>query len=158
MLCGACSLPQSAEQSLKENPITISQETDSCPVEEPYKSELANTTWTPIYLKGQKGSQVPGVNDDMVFLRFNDKLQANGMSGDNLFGGEVIIAKNGSFRARQLFSTRRMGKFPQYEQTFMQALHKANRIYVNSASKRLKLLDGDVVLIDFIKTEHIKDK
>ena len=157
MLIGACT--NSTEQILKENATAeTSAQADSCPIEEPYKSDLRNTTWTPIFLKDQDKTPMPkGGDDGIVFLRFNDKLEANGMSGDNLFGGTIIVSKNGSFRAVNLISTRRMGKFPEYEYKFMQALHKANRIYISSSAKTMKLMDGDTVLIEFKKIEHIKD-
>ena len=161
-LCGACSSTENTEQSLKENSVaslSTSSKIDTCPIEEPFKSDLINTTWTPVYLKDQDKAPMPkGGEDGIVYLRFNNKLEANGMSGDNLFGGSIIISKNGSFRASQLFSTRRMGKFPLYEYKFLQALHKSNRIYISSSGKTMKLIDGDTVLIKFNKIEHIKDK
>lgn len=166
-LCGACSSTENTEQSLKENSVApllaeqkkASSKIDTCPIEEPFKSDLINTTWTPVYLKDQDKAPMPkGGEDGIVYLRFNDKLEANGMSGDNLFGGSIIISKNGSFRAAQLFSTRRMGKFSLYEYKFMQALHKANRIYISSSGKTMKLIDGDTVLVKFNKIAHIKDK
>ena len=158
ILIGACT--SSTEDMLKENPVAeTSTQASNCPVEEPYKSDLINTTWRPVFLKNRENAPMPnGKEDGFVYIRFNDKLEVNGMSGDNLFGGTVIISKNGSFRALNLFSTRRMGKFSTYEYKFMQALHKANRIYISSSTQTMKLMDGDTTLIEFLKTEHIKDK
>ena len=158
LLISACT--SSTEKILKENPIAeTATQASSCPVEEPYKSDLINTTWRPVFLKDQENAPMPnGKEDGFVYIRFNDKLEVNGMSGDNLFGGSVIISKNGSFRALNLFSTRRMGKFSAYEYKFMQALHKANRIYISSSAKTMKLMNGDTTLLEFVKTEHIKDK
>lgn len=132
---------------------------NACTVEEPFKSELADTTWTPIFLFGQGCDPMPsGGEDGIVFIHFAKDLKVNGMSGDNLCGGDFIIGKNGSFRAAGMYSTRRMGPYSKYEYKFLQAIQKANRIYLSSSGDTLKLMRDNERLIEFKKIPNFKDK
>ncbi len=131
----------------------------ACPVAEPFKSDLVETTWTPTFLKNQDNAPMPkGGEDGIVFLRFDKNLKVNGMSGNNLFSGDVIIAPNGSWRAVNFLSTRRMGPYDKYEYKFLQALHKADNIYLSSNGKVMRLQSDKDVLVEFKKIEHIQDK
>ncbi len=133
---------------------------NACSVEEPFKSELSETTWVPTSLINQGDSAMPNGKEEgeFVYLRFDKDLKINGMSGNNLFGGTVVIGKNGSFRALNLLSTRRMGPYGEYEYKFLQALHKSDSIRLSSDGKTMKLLSGDVVQLAFKKIPHIQDK
>ncbi len=166
-ICTACtstSEKESARQLKEAAALPIEKEAEvaaaadsACPVEEPFKSELANTTWTPTFLANQNNAPMPkGGEDGIVFLHFSEDLKVNGMSGDNLCGGDFIIGRNGSFRAARMFSTRRMGPYSQYEYKFLQAIHKANRIYIAASGKKMKLMDEKEVLIEFKKIPNIE--
>ncbi len=101
---------------------------------------------------------MPKGDEGFVYLRFDKNLKINGMSGNNLFGGSVVIGQNGSWRAVNLLSTRRMGPYDEYEYKFLQALHKSDRIYLSGDGKTLKLLKGEVVQLSFKKIPHIQEK
>ena len=89
-----------------------------------------------------------------VFLRFGSDLKINGMSGNNLFGGNVVIGRNGSFATSNMFSTRRMGPYGQYEYKFLQAIEKSNRIYLADSDKKLKLMRDKETLLEFVKIRN----
>lgn len=116
------------------------------------KALLAETTWLPTFLINRDNAPMPPEDSaEAVQMRFNKDLRVNGISGDNLFGGNVTVLNSGFFKALNLYSTRRAGPYGNYEFKFLQALGKANRIQVNA--KTLKLFDGQTLLLEFKKKE-----
>ncbi len=115
--------------------------------------ELGGTAWTPIFLEGRDGAKMPDLKSDgsIVYLQFSkDGKRINGMSGDNLFGGEVEMTANGSFKADKVYSTRRMGPFSEYESKFLSALNKADSFAIRNG--HLALLEKGKTLIEFEPT------
>ena len=163
-LCAGCTSTSEREsaQKLKEaamqpmaHEAEIATQADSaCPVEEPYKSRLANTTWKPVFLIDRKNAPMPDSANEFVFLHFGSDLKINGMSGNNRFGGNVVIGRHGSFATSNMFSTRRMGPYGQYEYKFLQAIEKSNRIYLSDSDKKLKLMRDKETLIEFVKIRN----
>lgn len=161
VLCTACNsttrmesarhLRETAAQPLANEASVAKAASEACTVSEPFKSDLADTTWVPIFLAEQGEAKMPKSEDEFVYLRFSPDLKVNGMSGNNLFGGSFVIGQNGSFAAVNMFSTRRMGPYGEYEYKFMQALQKADRISISSDGKKLRLLREKEVLLDFRK-------
>ena len=160
-LCTACNsttrmestrqLRETAAQPLANEAAVAQAASEACTVSEPFKSDLADTTWVPIFLEGQGEAKMPKSADEFVYMRFAPDLKVNGMSGNNLFGGSFVIGQNGSFGAVNMFSTRRMGPYGEYEYKFMQALQKADRISISSDGKKLRLMRDKEVLLDFRK-------
>ena len=116
------------------------------------RAELSDTRWEPVFVKdlGKAKAPDPSKGDDPVFLRFSKDLSVNGMSGDNLFGGNPEISPDGAFSGGNFFSTRRAGPFGEYEAKFLKALGEADKIELSGAS--LKFYQGSEVLLDFKKS------
>ena len=161
VLCTACNsttrkeaarqLRETAAQPLANEAAVARAAEEACTVSEPFKSDLADTTWVPVFLAGQGEAKMPKSKNEFVYLRFAPDLKVSGMSGNNLFGGSFVIGQNGSFGAANMFSTRRMGPYGEYEYKFMQALQKADRISISSDGKKLRLMRDKDVLLDFRK-------
>ncbi len=113
------------------------------------KASLEETAWTPTYLINREGAQMPDAKRDgqVVFIDFHKDGNFNGMSGDNLFGGKAEVSENGDFKAQNVYSTRRMGPYSEYEMKFLDALNKANKIELKSDN--LKLMLDNRVLLEF---------
>lgn len=165
-LCAGCAstteresarrLKEAAMEPIAHESEVATQADAACHVEDPYKSRLANTTWKPVFLANQKDAPMPDSADEFVFLHFGSDLKINGMSGNNLFGGDAIISRNGSFSTSNMFSTRRMGPYGRYEYKFLQAIEKSNRIYLADSDKKLKLMRDKETLIEFVKIRNIE--
>lgn len=98
---------------------------------------IANTSWTPIFLKNQGAAKCPQFSDkdgEFVFIHFNPDGRINGMSGDNLFGGDCKIDANGDAKFSKMFSTRRAGPYGEYEQKFLTAVSETNKITMEGDS------------------------
>ena len=111
--------------------------------------------WINIYVANLGDAKRPeGEQEDMAFIQFGEDGKVNGMSGNNLFGGNVVIGRNGSFATSNMFSTRRMGPYGQYEYKFLQAIEKSNRIYLADSDKKLKLMRDKETLLEFVKIRN----
>lgn len=118
---------------------------------------IKETSWTPVFLKGQGDAKCPDASDNdwgTVFISFNLDGRVNGMSGANLFGGTYEIGKDGSIKFSQMLSTRRMGKFAAYETKFLTALSQVDKVSVSGGE--LILSKGGEALIKFKQIENPK--
>lgn len=120
---------------------------------------LAGTSWTPTFLKNQGDAKCPAASDDgwgPVFITFGSDGRVNGMSGVNFFGGSCKIGGDGAAEFSQMFSTRRMGPFIDYEGKFLSALAQTDRISLSGGE--LVFFKGTDALAKFRQIENPKEK
>jgi len=115
---------------------------------------LAEGAWVPVYLVNQDGAKMPDAKRDgeQVYIDFHSDGRFNGMSGNNLFGRVANVGDDSSFSAQNVYSTRRMGAYSDYEMKFLDALNKANKIELNGDI--LKLMLDKSVLLEFKRTSN----
>ncbi len=116
------------------------------------RAELADTRWEPVFVKDLGNAKVPDASkgDEPVFLRFSKELRVNGMSGNNLFGGNPEITDDGAFKGGNFFSTFRAGPFGEYETKFLKSLTSTDRLEL--AGDSLKFYKGTDLLMEFKKS------
>lgn len=122
-------------------------------------ARLGGTFWTPTFLKDQGGAKRPSDSDDgwgPVFIGFGADGKVNGMSGVNLFGGSCKIGADGSAEFSQMFSTRRMGPFMDYEAKFLSALSQTDKISLSGGE--LVFSKGSDTLAKFRQIENPNKK
>ena len=109
--------------------------------------------------KSQGDAKCPAASDDgwgPVFITFGADGRVNGMSGVNFFGGSCKIGGDGAAEFSQMFSTRRMGPFIDYEGKFLSALAQTDRISLSGGE--LVFFKGTDALAKFRQIENPKEK
>lgn len=109
--------------------------------------------------ENQGDAKCPAASDDgwgPVFITFGADGRVNGMSGVNFFGGSCKIGGDGAAEFSQMFSTRRMGPFIDYEGKFLSALAQTDRISLSGGE--LVFFKGTDALAKFRQIENPKEK
>lgn len=109
---------------------------------------LADTAWRPVFLIDREDAKMPPEDSqDAVRLQISKDMRVNGYSGDNLFGGELVVLDSGFFKINKMYSTRRAGPYGLYEYKFLSALGRADRFELSGDT--LKLFNGKTLLLEF---------
>lgn len=109
---------------------------------------LADTAWRPVFLIDREDAKMPPEDSqDAVRLQISKDMRVNGYSGDNLFGGELVVLDSGFFKINKMYSTRRAGPYGLYEYKFLSALGRTDRFELSGDT--LKLFNGKTLLLEF---------
>lgn len=131
---------------------------NKCPISEPFKSYLVNTTWVPTFIKDLGDAVAPkGGEDGSPYVYIGKDYKVSGMSGDNMFYCTFVINTNGSFRTAQISLTHRSGRFETYEYRFLQAIYKADRISIMSEGRKMNLYYNGEIIASFAKAKNIEE-
>lgn len=100
--------------------------------------KIIGVKWQPMYVANLDGVSAPPNNETdfgpvyISFAKGEDGLDVRGMSGCNIFNGGLVFKGLNDVEFTKMLSTKRMGRYANYENKFLEALAGANYVMLEN--------------------------
>ncbi len=124
---------------------------------------LSNTSWTPTYVLGQEGLDLPSATNpaERTFIKLTPRghgfFLIEGKAGENTFSGRAEIRLGNSINFVPFTSTIKVGQYSAYEARFFRALIATQSIKLNGNKAELYYKDNSKGDITVMKLERIEN-